>query len=149
MRAPGEKIRLTAYEFMFMLGAAGDSKLSELLKNALNAEIATPGYAGLKPPQAFGKAARHLSINHPEAFLPSNRDDAMLLKLAPLMFQEDGKTARGQDVLKQIELDNVAAAAVDKGSKIDVTFAARDPGSPAMITRLSMKTKDPNRQPGE
>ena len=68
VKTPGAKVRLIAYEFMFVMGAAGNSHFSEQLKRVLTEETATPAYAGLEPTQAFGKAARHLSMRHPEAF---------------------------------------------------------------------------------
>jgi len=118
-----EKIKLSPYEIMTLLGAT-QPKVSDQLKQALDAEAAKPEYEGLESKIAAARAVNALIKNNPEAFDQNNRDDMAFLHLAPFTYDEQGRRISVQEIMEQADLGSLQISHVDQGDHMAMEVKA-------------------------
>lgn len=122
-----EKLKLTPYEVMTMLGAT-DPCLSDRLKAALDVEIeGSSEYEDMELPQQVALAMSRLARNKPESFDSNNKDDVVALRLAPLQFDENGNMIPSEKMMEMIEVDSMQVVQNSvTGGKAQVEIIAED-----------------------
>ena len=93
--------------------------------------------------RAFALACRNLALHHPEAFDSTNRDDRAMLKLAPVLFDENGNPELNA-IQERIQIQDATFAFHNRGDQGVLSVTARDKTGPPLQTRLAFKLKKPN-----